>query len=88
MATIFTANSSTVTANGQPVEGVQSIDYRLERDHSNVYALGSAERLTSYYAPRGSRPWSEWLQPRQTSISSPTAARASSSSRRLPMARA
>ncbi len=48
-ATIFTANSSTITVDGEPVDGVLGIDYRLERQQGDVFALGSAERLTAYY---------------------------------------
>jgi hypothetical protein len=49
MATIFTANSSSLMVDGNPVEGVQSIDYRVVRQHGDVFALGSSERLTAYY---------------------------------------
>ena len=49
MATIFTANSSSIMVDGNPVEGVQSIDYRVVRQQGDVFALGSAERLTVYY---------------------------------------
>lgn len=49
MATIFTANSSSIMVDGNPVEGVQSIDYRVVRQQGDVFALGSDERLTVYY---------------------------------------
>ena len=49
MATVFTANSSSITVNGEAVEGVQAIDYRLIRQQGEVFALGSAERATTYY---------------------------------------
>jgi hypothetical protein len=51
MATIYTANSSSITidSNTAPVEGVQSIDYRVVRQQNDVFALGSAERVTAYY---------------------------------------
>lgn len=49
MATIFTANRSSLTVNGQAIEGTQAIDYRQVRQQGDVYALGSAERLTAYY---------------------------------------
>jgi hypothetical protein len=49
MSKIFTANSSSVLINGTAVEGVQSIDYRMTRQQSDVYAVGSSERLTVYY---------------------------------------
>ncbi len=45
MPTIFAASESTVLIDGNPVEGVQSIDYRMRRNRSNVYALGSTERV-------------------------------------------
>jgi hypothetical protein len=45
MATIFAANESTVQIDGEPVEGVRSIDYRFVQIRQNVYALGSAERV-------------------------------------------
>ncbi len=42
---IFAASESTVLVDGDPVEGVQGIDYRMRRNRSNVYALGSTERV-------------------------------------------
>lgn len=45
MPTIFAASESTVLVDGQPVDGVQGIDYRTRNDRSNVYALGSTERV-------------------------------------------
>jgi hypothetical protein len=45
MATILAANESTVLLDGKPVEGVRSIDYRLQQGRDNVYALGSSERI-------------------------------------------
>jgi hypothetical protein len=49
MPTIFTAHSSSVLVDGQPVDGVQAIDYRVVRQQGHVFALGSSERLTTYY---------------------------------------
>jgi hypothetical protein len=49
MAVIFTAHSSSILVDGQPVEAVQGIDYRVVRKQGDVFALGSSERLTSYY---------------------------------------
>lgn len=49
MATIFTANSSTLMVDGNPVEGVQGLDYRVVKEQGDVYAIGSDERLTAYY---------------------------------------
>lgn len=46
---VFTANSSSVTVNGEAVPGVQAIDYREMRDQGEIYALGSAERIAVHY---------------------------------------
>jgi hypothetical protein len=51
-ATIFAANESTVLLNGQPVEGVQGIDFRFNQVRNNVYALGSAERVAMVSGPQ------------------------------------
>jgi hypothetical protein len=45
MPTIYAACESTVLVDGDPVDGVQGIDYRMRRDRSNIYALGSTERV-------------------------------------------
>jgi hypothetical protein len=45
MPTIFAANESAILVEGQPVEGVTGLDYRRRQVRSNVYALGSAERI-------------------------------------------
>lgn len=45
MALIFAANESSVQVDGEPVEGVRSIDYRHRQVRQNVYGLGSAERI-------------------------------------------
>lgn len=44
-ATIFAANESSVQVNGTPLEGVRSVEYHYQQVRSNVYALGSAERV-------------------------------------------
>jgi hypothetical protein len=44
-ATIFAANESSVQINGTPLEGVRSVEYHFQQARSNVYALGSAERV-------------------------------------------
>jgi hypothetical protein len=49
MPVIYAAHSSSVMVDGQPVDGVQSIDYRVVRQQGHVFALGSSERLTTYY---------------------------------------
>ena len=46
MPTIVAANESSVQVNGQPVEGVRSIEYRKRQARENVYTFGSAERVT------------------------------------------
>jgi hypothetical protein len=53
MATIFAANESTVLVNGEPVEGVRSIEFRRHQVRDNVYALGSAERIAMTSGPAG-----------------------------------
>ncbi len=45
MSTIFASNESTVLINGEAIEGVQGIEYHNQQNRSNVYALGSAERI-------------------------------------------
>lgn len=45
MSTIFAANESAVLVNGEPVRGVQSLEYRRVRERNNVYAVGGAERV-------------------------------------------
>lgn len=49
MSTVFTANSSSITVNGDPVPGVRAIDYRRVREQGDVFALGSEERIAVYY---------------------------------------
>lgn len=51
MPTVFTANESSVLVDGNPVEGVQSIDYRMRRSRANVYGLGSGERIAVASGP-------------------------------------
>lgn len=46
---VFSANSSSVTVNGEAVPGVRAIDYREMRDQGEIYALGSAERIAVHY---------------------------------------
>ncbi len=52
MPTIFAANDSTVLVEGQPVEGVVSLEYRRSQVRMNVYALGSAERIGMVSGPQ------------------------------------
>ena len=52
MPTIFAANESSVLIDGAAVEGVRSIEYRQHRVRSNVYALGSTERIGMISGPQ------------------------------------
>jgi hypothetical protein len=52
MATVFTANSSGVLVDGQPVPGILGIDYQVSREQNEIYALGSDERIAVYYGAR------------------------------------
>lgn len=52
MPTIFAANESSVMVNGEPVEGVRSIDYRQRRARAGVYALGTGERIGVVSGPQ------------------------------------
>lgn len=49
--TVFTANSSGVQVDNANIAGVRAIDYRHEREQSDVHGLGSDERLAVYYGP-------------------------------------
>lgn len=51
MTTVFAANESTVQIDGEPVEGVRSIEYRQVSVRQNVYALGSPERVGMVSGP-------------------------------------
>lgn len=43
--TIFAANESAVLVDGEPIQGVQGIEYRRRKAQTNVYAVGAAERI-------------------------------------------
>jgi len=45
MPTIFAATESSVLVDGEVLEGVRSLEYRHQQARSNVYALGSVERI-------------------------------------------
>lgn len=45
MPTIIAANESTVMVGKDTIDGVRSLQYRRRQQRSNVYALGSAERI-------------------------------------------
>jgi len=52
MPTIFAANESSVLLNGEPIEGVRSIEYRFQQVRENIYALGSVERIGMASGPQ------------------------------------
>jgi hypothetical protein len=52
MAMVFAANESSVQIDGEAVDGVRSIEYRYVQTRSNVYALGSAERVAMVSGPQ------------------------------------
>ena len=52
MPTIFAANESKVLADGEPVEGVSSIEYSRNQVRTNVYAVGTAERIGLISGPK------------------------------------
>ena len=52
MPVIFAASESIVQVDNKPLDGVLSIDYRFTQARKNVYALGSAERITTVAGPQ------------------------------------
>ena len=52
MPTLFAANESIVLLDGEPIEGVRSIDYRHQQVRENIYALGSSERIRMISGPQ------------------------------------
>ncbi len=52
MAVVFTANSSGILVDNEPVLGVRGLDYRLEWEQGDVHAVGSAERVAVYYGAK------------------------------------
>ena len=45
MATVFTANSSSVLVDTEPLEGLQSLAFRVVTEREDVRAVGKAERV-------------------------------------------
>jgi len=45
MATIFSANRSNVLVDGEPIEGLQSLAFRVITEREDIRAIGSAERV-------------------------------------------
>lgn len=52
MATIFAGNESVVMVDGTPIEGVRSVEYRATTVRSDLYAVGSSERIGVITGPR------------------------------------
>jgi hypothetical protein len=51
MPTIFAASETSVQVNGTSVEGVKAVEYRSQQTRTNVYALGSVERIGMVSGP-------------------------------------
>jgi hypothetical protein len=51
MPTLFASNESSVMINGEAVEGVRAIEYRRQQVRTNIYGLGSAERIGMISGP-------------------------------------
>lgn len=45
MPTVYAANESSVLVNGTPVEGVRAVEHRSLVARSDLYAIGSSERI-------------------------------------------
>lgn len=45
MPTVFAANESAVMVDGTPLEGVRAVEYRTNTTRSDLYAIGSSERI-------------------------------------------
>lgn len=52
MAKVFTANSSGILVDNEPVLGVRGLEYRVEWEQGDVHAVGSAERVAVYYGAK------------------------------------
>ena len=52
MPTIYAANESAVLVNGEAVQGVQALEYRRVGVRTNVYGVGSAERIGVVSGPQ------------------------------------
>src|SRR4051812_44288588 len=52
MPTIFSANRSSVLVNGTPVEGLQSLVYRVVTERQDVRAIGTDERVDVIFGLR------------------------------------
>lgn len=45
MATVFTANRSSVLVDGEPLDGLQSLTFRVVTEREDIRAVGSVERV-------------------------------------------
>lgn len=45
MPTVFSANSSSVLVDGEPVEGLHSLAFRIVTEREDIRAIGSDERI-------------------------------------------
>lgn len=45
MPTVFSANSSSITIDSEPVEGLQSLTFRVVTEREDIRAVGSDERI-------------------------------------------
>lgn len=51
-ATVFSANRSNVLIDGEAVDGLQSLVYRITTEREDVRAIGSSERVTVSFGLR------------------------------------
>ena len=52
MPTVFSANRSSVLVDGKPVEGLQSLVYRVVTEREDIRAVGSNERIDVIFGLR------------------------------------
>lgn len=52
MATIFSANRSNVLVDGEAIEGLQSLTFRVVTEREDIRAIGSAERVSVSFGLR------------------------------------
>jgi hypothetical protein len=49
---VFSANSSGILIDNEPIEGVRGIDYQQMRETSEIFALGTEERVAVYHGAK------------------------------------
>src|SRR4051812_16608959 len=52
MATVFSANKSSVLVDGEAVEGLQSLTYRVQTEQEDVRGVGTDERVAVVFGLR------------------------------------